>query len=463
MVYSMGEHYKKVETETEGSQYHCQHCPFQTASLGEMVRHHNPRDPNRCANRDWETEEKEKEKAASERLDMDGMEPREIVALHGIEGLEQLMRDRLAEYLQSAPKISKKVSEWVLKQWDSDETIRRDPNLLYSALTESGVETKIAYRITHAISSLHQEYQHLLKAPPHFPISQRGIPLQGPSGYPGFPSFYPYGQPRYGQPGYGQPGPGYGAPGVYSQEQVNRMREDWKNDNRLSNLERTVQNGLRNLEDKIGQKAAPPSGPHEEIKEFVDAEGNLCDPEKAVSVRLRTIPIAQGSSEVRELSAKVDGLSKDFRDNVILKEMKSIKEEVKQLREKRGTPEESAEVKGLKESLANMKNTITDLKTTIADKDRQTFLDKISGLEDRIEGLSRRGTGQWQSDEMRAISSGISDVKDILKDYLTGGKRPMDRLENLLLGGAPPTTPVSPEAREQIYDELRRQGFTVPR
>jgi len=187
----MGKHYNFV-TGPEGEQYECNHCGFKTDSKGAMLRHHNPKSSDHCPKREWEKEQEEAETTVSEgqeKLDITGMSPREIVLQHGLPGLEELMKDRLMGYIKSAPGVSKKTHAWILKQWEADETIRRDPNLLYTVLTECGVQDRIAWRITNAINALLNEYAPLLQARgPMFPgrpmIQQRGFWPPSPQGFP---------------------------------------------------------------------------------------------------------------------------------------------------------------------------------------------------------------------------------------------------------------------------------------
>ena len=49
---------------------------------------------------------------------------------------------------------------------------------------------------------------------------------------------------------------------------------------------------------ETGGSKTPSLGSYEEVREYIDAEGNLCDPEKSVSMRIKTIPIeAKASTE----------------------------------------------------------------------------------------------------------------------------------------------------------------------
>jgi len=466
----MGVHFELIHTEEGPTQYKCKHCDLQTEGpkgRGDMLRHHNPKDPNRCPNRDWEAEAEVTEIEASERLDTAGMTDREIVAMYGLIGLEQLLRGRLTEYLESAPKVSKKVVKWIVKQWDADEAVRKDPNMLYSILTESGVEARVAWRITNAINSLLQSFQPLVQAPT---APFRGIQTQST------PPFNPWQQPT--QYGYVPPGlpstagypPTYAPPGFVSQDQVARMRSDWMKEAKLEKMEdkigdvsKELTEEMKNLKKELVSKldaAATPEGQYEEVKEFIDAEGNLCDPKVAKSIRLRKIPIAsKETTEITELRRQMSDLSAQFQN----KEISGIKEEVAKLREDRGKkPEESDAIKTLKETLDAQKTLIEGLKTTIEDKDKKVLVDKISDLDKKIVSLASRDTSEWHTDEMRAISGGIHDLTTLVERVMDKG-RPIDRIERLILGPGAAPVAASPEARNEVVEELRKQNLTVPR
>ena len=81
---------------------------------------------------------------------------------------------------------------------------------------------------------------------------------------------------------------------------------------------------------------------------------------------------------------------------------------------------ESEEVKLLKQELTESRKSIEDLKDAIEAKDRNALLDKVSSLERTVKDLSSAGIGEWKSDEIRLIKGGISDVKDLVKTYLSG-------------------------------------------
>jgi len=94
--------------------------------------------------------------------DTSRMSPREIVAYYGPEGLEMLKRQRLSEFLSIAPGVGEKIAQWILKQWDTDQNIRKSANNLMNALTGSGLRQEMAYRIASMLYTMDDEYKDIL-------------------------------------------------------------------------------------------------------------------------------------------------------------------------------------------------------------------------------------------------------------------------------------------------------------
>jgi len=114
--------------------------------------------------------------------------PTEYVAYYGVEGLDELKRQRLIELLNSAPSIGKRTIVWVNKQWQLDPSVRRDLNQLLNVLTGCGVKSDIAYRICNVLQSMDEEYGNLLRrgTQPMGFYGQRSSGVEG--SYPPFPT-----------------------------------------------------------------------------------------------------------------------------------------------------------------------------------------------------------------------------------------------------------------------------------
>jgi len=237
------------------------------------------------------------------------------------------------------------------------------------------------------------------------------------------------------------------------QDQAEERRRQEEHELNMKRLEAEI---LKITKETEGSRGPPPIS-YEEVREFIDAEGKLCDPEKAVSVRIKRVPVATESTEIKELREEMRNLEKTLKNQ----EISQLREEIKGLKQK---PEESEEVKALREQLDGQRKSIEDLKGTIEAKDRQALLDKISGLESRVSDLAATGTGEWKSDEIRLIKGSISDVKDLLQTYLSG-ERPLDKAERILTGGPagvkPPSEMAGEAEREGVIQELRKHGLVT--
>jgi len=198
----------------------------------------------------------------------------------------------------------------------------------------------------------------------------------------------------------------------------------------------------------------PQTGLYEETREFIDAEGNLCAPEKAVSVRIKRTPIETKGGLTAE---EVRRIVREGKEEI-------TPEKIRDIFRSESSRGESEEVKVLKAELGESRKSIEDLRGTIEAKDRQALLDKVSGLERTVSDLASAGIGEWKSDEIRLIKSGISDIKDIVKTYLSG-ERPLDRAERIITGGPqggrPPSEMAGEAERGGVIDELRKHGLVT--
>ena len=198
--------------------------------------------------------------------------------------------------------------------------------------------------------------------------------------------------------------------------------------------------------------SSTPQGSYEEVREFIDDKGNLCDPEKAVSVRIKRVPIGS-----RGLTA--EDIRKIMREDLTPEKVRDI------VRSETGKGE-SGEVKALKAQLNESLKAIEDLRGSIEAKDKQVLLDKIGDLDGRLKDVAATGTGDWKSDEIRLIRGGINDVKDLLKTYLTG-ERPLARAERILIGplgqplGVTPPPSEAGSGSQPGLEELRKRGLVV--
>jgi hypothetical protein len=72
------------------------------------------------------------------------------------------------------------------------------------------------------------------------------------------------------------------------------------------NLGAILERFERQIEDL---KSTQVSGQYEEVREYIDDDGKICDPKEAVSVRVRRVPTApKESTEVKEFREEIKGL-----------------------------------------------------------------------------------------------------------------------------------------------------------
>lgn len=133
---------------------------------------------------------------------MEGLTEREMVAFYGEEGLDRVKRERLSRLLEHSPEsVSAKSRDWIMDQWDTNETVRRSPNELFRALRDSGVKEPICHRIVTSLISLENEYADVLdnRMPTYY--GGRTPRREGGAYYPER-EYGGYEPPYYEQPGY---------------------------------------------------------------------------------------------------------------------------------------------------------------------------------------------------------------------------------------------------------------------
>jgi hypothetical protein len=235
---------------------------------------------------------------------------------------------------------------------------------------------------------------------------------------------------------------------------------------RLNKLDKDFAGALTSLKDDIFQRLdererSVPGVQYEEVQEYIDAKGNVCHPDKAVSLRVRRIPIR----EERKTAAEQFKELKEAGLIVTPKEMMEMLEKRKPAVE---SVEEHPTVKSMREKLEEYKGALDEykkdyekLKDTMADEERKRMQNTITKLEDRITDLMTRGAGEWRTDEMRVISGLLTDIKDLLKE-----RKPITEVKDILLPqGVTPAKPPSEKAGEaergSVLEELGKKGLVV--
>jgi len=373
------------------------------------------------------------------------MTPREYVLFYGEEGLQKLKRERLVEFLTVAPGVGKRTVGWILKQYDLDETARRDPNALMSLLQSGGIKDHIAYRIVNAIIALENEYSDIIKQqvqPYGFYPPQRHEPtiypppIQPPrrlnTWREPFPPPRPY-QPQYPQ-SYGYP---YYPP---RPEDIARRIAD--------ELKREFQ------QTKTQEQTQPQPNQVVTITEPLrDAEGRLIyDKDGNPVYRKVTGPINQlglVSQEDPELKilkkglmwrdlfgAKQETLDEDKIRTIIREETKKEEEKLTKEDLERAASEAAARVLAAKEQEDREEKRFERLERAI----RESAAAKtVEGYREDAYRLLGQGLQTFANREPKTVKIIVEGVKDIL------------------YGPAPTTKEVEPGASEGIFEKLSRK------
>ncbi|MEM2941459.1 MAG: hypothetical protein QW304_07925 [Thermoproteota archaeon] len=168
---------KPVEAPTHGRK--CRYCGQKFTTIGEITKHYKESHPEEFAKivkkqsmghkiaaiakkKQRLLEELEKEKSTSPRT-MSEEDIRSVIAIEGREGLNRLKRERLEEVLARHPRVSTKMAEYILFLWDTNENIKEDPNNLWSALRDAGVEPAVIRSIVDSVWSIELKYAPILQ------------------------------------------------------------------------------------------------------------------------------------------------------------------------------------------------------------------------------------------------------------------------------------------------------------
>ena len=245
-----------------------------------------------------------------------------------IEEATQFISDRLAKQVFGISEAYKKI---VVNALQDDPSALRDRNLLHGFIKNLAPRAYDPHLSTSVIKPLYIRFPGLPQAVTKYLAGLQqpspSILCQQPAWNPQTSSWvYPPTTPtmvydQYGRPTT-QPMPqppikqrmtitvdgqkvetdyeGYLAHQRWKREQAEEKRNQQEHELRMKRLEAEI---LKITGETGGFRT--PQGSYEEVREFIDAEGNLCDPEKAVSVRIKRMPIQtkEGltSEEVRKI------------------------------------------------------------------------------------------------------------------------------------------------------------------
>lgn len=298
--------YTKVIKDDGSTVWRCDYCGFETPERGVMLRHHNPEDNtvDTCPARDWEAEEKEKaiEKELKEK------EPSDKVYKE-----RQSQNEILRMILERHPEITRpqmqEIMDWAelkggLSPFEVQHLLEQMKGL--SKTTAALVAQKYSAYLQRAAQEGDADIRMFLTSIPQQQTGTsytQGYTLQSPTQPNPFqPQFYPPPPPMP----YQSPSPYHLPPspplsyreqkGVTIDDVIKIIEEKEKRreeETKFEKLEKSISE-LANTIKKIQEtrETQPQQNVmYEVIEEPVDENGNVCHPEKAVSIRRRTVPV----------------------------------------------------------------------------------------------------------------------------------------------------------------------------
>ena len=163
---------KKDEKEAEKKIIRCPVCkdPIYFSELNTHMRDNHPKEwvrltYKRAEGKRKSISEEDIEAGILDRptYELTPDEIRAIISVEGKDGLNKLKRMRLEEVLSKHPRITSKLREFILFQWDTNEMVRDNPEYFWSMLRDSGVDSSVAKSITEAVWSLEWKYASILQ------------------------------------------------------------------------------------------------------------------------------------------------------------------------------------------------------------------------------------------------------------------------------------------------------------
>ena len=433
-----------LEQEVKIKKYKCKYCGQKFGSIPELGTHSKSCPERLKAKKkkmeepEAPTKEEEEEIGGVPPPSATKMSPREYITLYGEEGLQKLKRDRLIEFLSVAPKVSNRIVTWILKQYDLDESARRDPNVLMSVLQSAGIKDHVAYRIVNVLNALEDEFADLLRrqAQPYGFYPSRRL---GEGGYPPFPTRQPQSYRGESFPRYPQPQPPYydyyspqGYPPRVEDIVRQRIEEEFKKREPQSQPSQaqqvvTITEPLRDAEGKlVYDKDGNPvyrkvTGPMSQIG-VVGQE----DPELRFIKKLKEYKDLTKPEKTSELTEeKVRAVIKE---EVGAKEEKITKEDIEKI-----STHATARVLATREE---------------EDKEEKRFERLERAIRESAGGKTVEG---YRDDAYRFLGQGLQTFAT--REPKTA-KVVTDFLERIMYGQAPPSKEVQPGARESIFERL---------
>jgi hypothetical protein len=442
---------REVSSE-EGKTYKCKYCGATFNELWKLGNHvkYDCEEAKKAKESVKEKLGEEKETPREEPpKDEKELEPRQLVAQFGRDGLNQIKRERLKRVLDLAPGVGGKVIPFILHKWDVNARVRDDPMALYNMLhTEGGLKPNIAQSITVDVFSVEAEFADLLYQRGEAPIfyTPPGYGVQQPTFMGGYAQpFQPYPPQVFSQPG--QP-PQYP---LFQQPQPDLrsvIREELK----------PVDDRLRRLEE-----------PKQEAEGFVEIEEPVRDSagnvilgvdDKPIVKRMKVPASQAGQFAPKEdveakILAKMEHYKKIFGSELTESKIREIvRQEMPTQPAAQPEPITPEDVKKAASEAAEAAVKQVKEEHEKEKKDDERF----KHLEDTIRATASAKTVEgYKEDSYRILGQGLTEVASATKD-----RKPIEvivREGGPLLLGAPPPKQVEKGAEEGLVERFQKRGW----
>ena len=434
----------KERSSEEEKTYKCKYCGAifnELWKLGNHVKY----DCEEAKKAKGSVKEKPREESPKEEKELD---PRQLVAQFGREGLNQIKRERLKRVLELAPGVGTKVIPFILHKWDVNARVGVDPMALYNMLhTEGGLKPNIAQSITVDVFSVEEEFADLLYQRGEAPIFYR-------------PPGYGVQQPTF--MGYAQPFPPY-PPQVFSQS---GQPQQYLFQQPQPDLRSVIREELKPVDDRLRRLEEPTKEAEGfvEIEEPVrDSTGNviLGVDDKPIVKRMK-VPASQAGqfAPKEDVEAKLLRKMKDWKDLFGSKEELTIEKIRALIREEAPQPaasEKPITPEDVQRAASEAAQAAVKQVKDEHEKEKKED-ERFKRLEDTIRATTSAKTVEgYKEDSYRILGQGLSEVASATKD-----RKPIEvivREGGQLLLGTPPPKQVEKGAEEGLIEKFQKRGW----
>lgn len=265
--------------------------------------------------------------------------------------------------------------------------------------------------------------------------------------------------------GYGADGqPIYNRPPVVPQskkeedkltlEDVKKLLEDKAKDDELRELRGAIKDMPNQIREAMRGQQSPTQYTRERIP--VDSQGNPTNPDSAVSVIYREIPLREGQSTSDRAIESLRDEIKDLKRQAQEDKIKDLERKIDDL--KNNPNKEDPQLRELKNQIEGQREKLNEMKDELHAKDMERLTDKLDELRDYVRSMPK---ADYTQDEFKAISEAVATIAN---------KQPLDRIvdlaEKTMIAppGPPPIQtqrPAQPEKREGLINRMREKGLVT--